>query len=54
MSEAANGEPQRRRPHSKPAAGPYLELDLTVELEGQPIDGTIEFTLHCDPPEYTV
>ena len=33
MSEAANGEPQHRRPHSKPAAGPYLELDLTRELE---------------------
>ena len=33
MSEPANGEPQHRRPHSKPAAGPYLELDLTRELE---------------------
>jgi hypothetical protein len=33
MSEPANGEPQRRRLPSKPAAGPYLELDLTRELE---------------------
>lgn len=33
MSEAAHEEPQHRRPHSKPAAGPYLELDLTRELE---------------------
>ena len=33
MSEATNGEPQHRRPHPKPAAGPYLELDLTRELE---------------------
>ena len=33
MSEAANEEPQHRRPHSKPAAGPYLELDLARELE---------------------
>jgi len=32
MSEPPNETPQRR-PHSKPAAGPYLELDLTRELE---------------------
>lgn len=32
MAEMTNGEPQHRRPHSTPAAGPYLELDLAREL----------------------
>lgn len=29
MSDTPNEEPQHRRPHSKPSAEPYLELDLT-------------------------
>lgn len=33
MSDTANEEPQHRRPHSKPSAEPYVELDLARELE---------------------
>ena len=33
MSHTPNEEPQHRRPHSKPSAEPYLELDLARELE---------------------
>ncbi|MCC7009759.1 MAG: hypothetical protein IT184_13205 [Acidobacteria bacterium] len=33
MSDTSNEDLERRRPHAKPAAGPYLELDLARELE---------------------
>ena len=33
MADTPNEAPQHGRPHSKPAAGPYRELDLTGELE---------------------
>jgi quercetin dioxygenase-like cupin family protein len=33
MSEPADEESQHRRPHSKPEAAPYIELDLVREIE---------------------
>lgn len=33
MSDTENEEPLHRRPHSKPSAEPYLEVDLARELE---------------------
>jgi hypothetical protein len=33
MSETPNEGPRHGRPHSNPGAGPYLELDLTAEIE---------------------
>ena len=33
MSEAPTQEPAHRRPHTAPMASPFLEFDLTVEVD---------------------
>lgn len=39
MSDVRHEDRQRRRPHPQPMAAPFLEFDLTRELE----------QLHCEP-----